>query len=165
MRCDSLPIFVLPKRGAKKMSYEREPLRNLFRLQDRMNQVFDELIGRPPAGAKDEVELERADWQPPADVDEHEKEYAVSLDLPGIDRSQLAIELEKDRLRISGARIIEKRESRVGERPSGRFVRRFEVPGNVDQSGITADYKDGVLTVRLPKREQEKAGRVKIQIQ
>ena len=89
----------------------------------------------------------------------------MALDLPGIDRSQLEIELEKGRLRISGARSVERRESRPGERPSGRFVRRFEVPGNVDQSAISADYKDGVLTVRLPKRGSEPAGRVQIQIQ
>jgi len=148
------------------MSHHEEPLRNLFRLQDRMNQVFDELVGgRPRDRAKDEVDLERSDWKPPADVDEYEKEYVVALDLPGIDRSQLEIELEKDRLRISGARSVERRESRPGERPSGRFVRRFEVPGNVDQSAISADYKDGVLTVRLPKRSSEPASRVQIQIQ
>src|SRR5215510_5777605 len=144
MRFTAIPIFVTPKRGAKKMSYHGEPLRNLFKLPDRMNQVFDELISGRSRERKQEADLERSDWRPVADVDEYEKEYVVTIDLPEIDRSQLAIELEKEQLRVSGARSIERREERPGERLSGRFVRRFDVPANVDKGAITGDYKDGV---------------------
>ena len=148
------------------MSHHRNPLRELFRLQDRMNRVFDELTqNRTRHGGEEGTELERSEWVPAADVDEYEKEYVITIDLPGIDRSQLGIELEKDRLVIRGERLIDRHEARRGERPAGRFLRRFDIPSNADQAGIAADYKDGLLIVRLPKRAAETAERVRIQVQ
>jgi len=148
------------------MSHLCDPLRDLFRLQDRMNQVFEELTQDRTCHADGQApDPEGSDWVPAADVDEQEKEYVVAVDLPGIDRPQLEIELEKEKILVRGMRSIDKRETRRGERPAGRFLRRFDVPPNVDQAAITADYKDGVLMVRLPKRDQEKVARVQIQIQ
>ena len=145
------------------MSNPGDPLRDLFRLQDRVNQVFADLAqGRSCGGGADALD---ADWTPAADVDEQEEEYVVAVDLPGIDRSQLEIELEKEKILVRGVRSIDKRETRRGERPAGRFRRRFDVPPNVDQAAITADYKDGVLMVHLPKRDRENIAPVQIRIQ
>ena len=166
MRCAAIPIFVSPARGVSKMSRHRDPLRDLFRLQDRMNRVFDELThGQARNEQAPGVELERADWFPPADVEEHENEFVLIVDLPGIDRSKLGIEIEKDRLVVHGERQARQNDARHSERPKGRFLRRFDVPSNVDQSAMAAEYKDGVLTVRMPKRPVSNAGRVRIPVQ
>ena len=166
MKCAAIPIFVSPARGVSKMSRHRDPLSDLFRLQDRMNRVFDELTHRQ---TRDEhapgVELERSDWVPAADVEEHEKEYVVAVDLPGIDHSSLGIEIEKDRLVVRGERLTGQNDVSRGERPSGRFLRRFDVPSSVDQSAMAAEYKDGVLRVRMPKLAAANAGRVRIPVQ
>ncbi len=166
MRCAAIPIFVSPVRGVSKMSRHRDPLGELFRLQDRMNRVFDELTHRQTyAENAPGAEVERPDWVPAADVEEHEKEYVIAVDLPGIDRSKLGIEIEKDRLLVRGERLTGQNDASCGERPAGRFLRRFEVPSNVDQSDMVAEYKDGVLRVRMPKRPTANARRVRIPVQ
>ena len=166
MKCAAIPIFVSPGRGVNKMSRHRDPLGDLFGLQDRMNRVFDELTQRQTRG-KDvpSGEIERPDWVPAADVNEYENEYVIAVDLPGIDRSSLGIETEKDRLVVRGERPTDRPDAHRGERPNGRFLRRFEVPADVDQSTVAAEYKDGVLRVRLPKRAEVSPVRVQIQVQ
>lgn len=165
MKCAAIPVFVSPVQGVGRMSHHRDPLSDLFRLQDRMNRVFDELTHRPARNQDaSEAELEKLDWIPAADLDEYEKEYVITVDLPGIDRSNLGIEIEKDRLVIRGERPATPDGARRGERPAGRFLRRFGVPSSVDQGAIAAEYKDGVLRVRLPKRTADQAGRVRIQV-
>lgn len=148
------------------MSHYRDPLSDLFRLQDRMNRVFDELTQRQTR-KEDAVgaELEKPEWVPLADVDDREQEYVVAVDLPGIDRAKLGIEIENNRLLIRGERPSDRRQEHRGERPAGRFLRGFEVPADVDQGRIDAAYKDGVLRIRLPKRSEDQAGRVRIQVQ
>jgi HSP20 family protein len=165
MKCAAIPIFVSPERGVSKMSRHRNPLGDLFRLQDRMNRVFDELTHRQTRaedapGAK----VEGPDWVPAADVEEHEKEYVVAVDLPGVDRSKLGIEIEKDRLVVRGERLTGQNDASRRERQSGRFLRRFDVPSNVDQNAMVAEYKDGVLRVRMPKRPMSNARRVRIPV-
>jgi len=143
------------------MSRHGDPLRDLFRLQDRMNRVFSELTRHQPS---EPGELEKSDWNPAADVYEYEKEYVIAVDLPGIDRSKLEIEIEKDQLLVRGERALEPDEARRRERPAGSFRRRFVVPPNVDQNTVTADYKDCVLRVRLEKRAQDKTAKVQIPV-
>ncbi|HYY58631.1 MAG TPA: Hsp20/alpha crystallin family protein [Pyrinomonadaceae bacterium] len=148
------------------MSNRWKPMGDLVGLQDRMNRLFEEATERRARAndAPDEQEMERADWYPPADVYENESEYVISLDLPGIERSALEIDLDDDRLSIRGVRVIEEENQRRAECPRGRFLRRFGVPSMVDQKAITAEYKDGVLRLRLPKRKEPKARRVEIKI-
>lgn len=160
------------------MSHGWNPMRDLLTLQDRMNRLFEEAAvrrgereGAAPAaaaGAEDEAEMERADWHPAADVFEYEGEYVVALDLPGIDRAALDVSLDADRLTIRGARAAfagEGATPRRSERPAGRFLRSFTLPSVVDRDAIAADYKDGVLQVRLPKRVEQKSRRVEIKVQ
>jgi HSP20 family protein len=152
-----------------KMGQGWDPIRDLVMLQDRMNRLFEDATQR--RGARDsneagsEQEIEGTDWVPAADVYEKEDAYFVALDLPGIDRESLDISLDQDRLSIRGARTIEEGDERRAERPRGRFIRKFGLPATIDQQGITADYKDGVLRVRLPKRQARQAQRVEIKIQ
>jgi len=134
-----------------------------------MNRLFEDATQRRGAHASDEgereQEIEGTDWSPAADVYETENAYVVALDLPGIERGTLDISLDQDRLSIRGSRSIEEGNERRAERPRGRFIRRFGLPATIDQQGITADYKDGVLRVTLPKRQAKQAQRVEIKVQ
>ena len=159
------------------MAHRWNPVRDLMTLQERMNSLFEEAArqrsGEATAGggaggtrADEEAEMERADWHPSADVYENESEYIIALDLPGIERNALDVSLDDNRLTIKGerARAETEAEARRAERPFGRFLRSFTLPTVVDRDGITADYKDGVLRLRLPKRQEKQSRRVEIKI-
>jgi HSP20 family protein len=147
------------------MRHRFDPVRDLFTLQDRMNRLFEEAARRGGGEAEAEHEIERADWIPAADVYEEEGEFVIMLDLPGIRRDGLDVNLDEGRLTIRGERAPKEGvEPRRSERPHGRFVRSFSLPDTVDRHAITADYKDGVLTLRLPKRDEPKERRLKIDI-
>ena len=142
-----------------------DPVRDLFSLQDRMNRLFEEAAERRTRAGEDEGQIERADWIPAADVYEDEGEYTLVLDLPGINRDALDVSLDEGRLSVRGERApAEGPNVRRAERPHGRFARSFSLPDAVDRSRITADYKDGVLLLHLPKRAEEQPSRVKIDI-
>lgn len=149
------------------MSKRWDPIGDLVGLQDRMNRLFEEASERRSRAEVDEGEqdIEGADWYPMADVYEREGEFIIALDLPGIDRSALAIDLDNDRLTIRGRRNIDEENPRRAECPRGRFLRRFGVPSVVDQKGVAAEYKDGVLRLHLPKRKEQKSRRVQIKVQ
>ena len=141
------------------------PVRDLFTLQDRMNRLFEEAAERRGRAGGDEAEIERADWIPSADIYEDEREYMLALDLPGIKRDSLDVSLDDGRLTVRGERAAAEGVGvRRAERPQGRFVRTFSLPDAVDRAGIAADYKDGVLVLHLPKRAEQQARRVKIDI-
>ena len=131
-----------------------------------MNRLFQEATERRARGEEEsDQEIERAEWIPLADIYETEKDFTIAVDLPGIERETLEINLDNDKLVIRGERAAEEaEEQRRTERPHGRFLRRFGVPASVDQKGISAEYKDGVLRVRLPKRKEQKARRVEIKV-
>jgi HSP20 family protein len=88
----------------------------------------------------------------------------IALDLPGIDRDALEIDIDDNRLVVKGTRAIaESRQHRI-ERPRGKFLRTYSVPGSVEQGKIAAEYKDGVLQISLPKRTEQKPKRIDIKI-
>lgn len=146
------------------MRHRFDPVRDLFSLQDRMNRLFEE-AARRGGEADAEGEIERADWIPAADVYEEAGEFVITLDLPGIRRDSLDVNLDDGRLTIRGERPpLEGVQLRRSERPHGRFARSFSLPDAVDRHAITADYKDGVLTLHLPRRTEPKERRLKIDI-
>ena len=146
------------------MSQHWNPLHDLLVLQDRMNRLFEDATQRRTRDESDSDEFERGDWTPNADVYEAETSYVIAMDVPGISREALEIEVDENRLIVKGMREIEEMKQHRSERPRGRFVRTFTVPGSVDQSKIAADYKDGVLQITLPKRKEPKAQRVEIKV-
>ena len=146
-----------------------DPLRDLVALQDRMNRLFDEAAHKRAAhGEGDEDEIGRANWMPAMDAYNLEGEYLILLDLPGVSREALEISLDNERLFIRGERPVdaEAQAERMG-RPHGRFIRNFgPLPPTVDKKGISAEYRDGVLRLRLPKhKEQRQQQRVEIKVQ
>ena len=150
------------------------PLDDLMFLQDRMNRLFEDATQRRtsesksgsavPPSADDVDGVETAEWYPAADVYEKTDEYVVAVDLPGIDRSSLDINIDLDRLTIKGKRAEDDSVQQRGERPGGNFLRVFDVPASVDQNRIKAEYKDGVLRVRLPRQPERKAQRIEIKV-
>ncbi len=147
------------------MSQQWNPLRDLVHLQDRMNRLFEDATERrakESEAAGDEIE--RVDWYPAADVYESDGEYTVAVDLPGVERSTLDIGVDENRLTIKGRRSDEITPIHLAERPKGRFLKSFGMPASVDQQKIQADYRDGVLQVHLPKLQEQKAARVKIEV-
>lgn len=134
-------------------------------LQDRMNRLFEDATERRTRVATDSGDdVETADWYPAADVYDRDEEYLIEVDLPGIDRSALEINIDDDRLVIKGTRAGAGGESVKSQRLMGSFLRTFNVPASVDQKQIKAQYKDGVLEVRLPKQKEQKAKRIEIKV-
>ena len=134
-------------------------------LQDRMNRLFeDATVRRTPLDAQASDDIEAAEWYPMADVYDDTGDYLIAVDLPGIDRSALEITIDDNRLTIKGTRSIGETSTDRTERPAGRFLRTFTVPGSIVQEGIHAAYKDGVLEVRLPKRKEETSKRIEIKV-
>jgi HSP20 family protein len=145
------------------MSQQWNPLQDLMVLQDRMNRLFEDATQRR-GNTGPEDEFERADWTPAADIYETESGYLIAMDLPGIDREALEIDVDEGRLVVKGTRTISESKQHRTERPRGKFLRTFSVPGSVDQAKIGAEYKEGVLHIRLPKRSEQKPKKIDIKI-
>ena len=146
------------------MSQQWNPLQDLMVLQDRMNRLFEDATQRRNQTEAAGDEFERADWTPASDIYETESGFMIAMDLPGINREALEIDIDDNRLIVKGTRVIDESKQHRTERPRGKFLRTFSVPGSVDQGKIGAEYKDGVLQIRLPKRSEQKAKRIDIKI-
>ncbi|HEY0365173.1 MAG TPA: Hsp20/alpha crystallin family protein [Pyrinomonadaceae bacterium] len=147
------------------MSQQWNPLQDLMVLQDRMNRLFEDATQRrnqADAGSGDE--FERADWTPASDIYEAETGYLIAIDLPGINREALEIDIDDNRLVVKGVRAVAESRQHRTERPRGKFLRTYSVPGSVDQAKIAAEYKDGVLQIRLPKQTEQKPKKIDIKI-
>lgn len=140
-------------------------MHDLMLLQDRMNRLFEDATERRArVAAEANNDIETAEWYPTADVYDKDGEYLIAVDLPGIDRSALEISLDDNKLVIKGERSIDDAGSSGGQRPQGRFLRTFTIPTQVEQEGIQAEYRNGVLQVRLPKRKEQPAERIQIKV-
>ena len=111
-----------------------------------------------------------ASWEPPIDIFETENELVLKADVPEVDPNSIDVRVENQTLTIGGERPFQ--ESRNGnkgfhriERNYGKFVRSFAVPNTFDTEKIAAAYRNGVLTVTLPKKEAAKPRQVKIEVQ
>ncbi len=140
------------------------PLGEMAHLQERMNRLFDDMV---PAGGKREDFLTGA-WVPKVDIYETEGEVVLKADLPEISGKDVSIKVEDNVLTLSGERkmnkeVKEENYHRV-ERAYGTFMRSFTLPTNIAQDKIKASFKDGVLQISMPKREETKPRQVKIDV-
>lgn len=105
-------------------------------------------------------------WSPRVDLIENDNEFVLKADLPGIDKKDLKVQVENNMLTISGERKYENEDKSDryyrNERFYGRFQRSFSLSDRVKADAIKADYKDGVLTVTLPKAEEAKPKQIEI---
>ena len=141
-----------------------DPLRDMATLQDRVNRIFADAYRRD----NDDL-MTRGAWVPPVDIYETgNHELVLKAELPDVPRDEIALRVENNTLTISGQRkmdteIREEQYHRI-ERTYGTFSRAFTLPPTVDTSAIAADYKNGVLTVRLPLREEAKPKQIEVQV-
>lgn len=107
-------------------------------------------------------------WAPPVDIYENENELVLKADVPDVPLNDIKIQIENGTLTIQGERKFEKTEGKGGyhriERSYGSFVRCFSLPDSVDAEKVTADYKGGVLTVTLAKKELAKPRTIKVDV-
>jgi len=139
-----------------------DPFRDLNMLQDRMNRLFDD-AGRT---WRHDEPAATTSWSPAVDIFETETDIVVKAELPGMERKDITLNLEKNVLTLRGERRFEKETKDENyhriERSYGGFSRSFSIPATVDEEKIRADYKDGVLKILLPKKEQAKPKQIKI---
>ena len=130
-----------------------EPFRDLMAMQDRMTRLLDDTLSRLW-----KTEVARGIWSPPVDIVEREGEVILNLDIPGVSQNEIDIKVEDSTLIIQGERKFIKESPGDNyhqiERPYGTFRRTFSIPRVIDLENIKASYKDGVLCVVLPKREE-----------
>src|ERR1700758_4484802 len=136
------------------------PFRSFSTLQDQINRVFNDAFER---GGE---ESNLTTWAPAVDIFETENELVVKADLPDVLEKDIDVRVENNTLTIRGERkfnneVHEDNYLRV-ERAYGTFTRSFSLPNTVNTEGIHAEYRNGVLSVRLPKREETKPKQIKI---
>ena len=142
------------------------PLKEVEDLEKRLSQ----LLGRgAPTGSSEKNEMITvAQWSPVVDISEDEKEYAVKAELPDVKKEDIKLNVHDDVLTITGERRYEKEEKgkkyhRV-ERAYGSFMRSFTLPEDADGTKVTAEYKDGLLNVRVPKSEKAKPKTIEVKV-
>ena len=132
-----------------------DPLANLRLFEDAFTRSLTEPASNRP-------------WTPSVDIYETENELVLKADLPDVDVKNIDVRVENQTLTIAGERNFEKEDSAKGfhriERNYGKFVRSFAVPNAFDTDKIGAAYKNGVLTVTLPKKETAKPRQVKVEV-
>ncbi len=126
-----------------------------------MQRDFDRILGRtPPNGGKTHP------WVPVVDIEQTKDALVLKFDLPGMKREDVSIEVEGRTLTVSGERKEEKEDKHEGyysrERLVGRFSRSFMLPEHIDESKIEAKFSDGVLTIRVPRPQEEKPKKIAI---
>ena len=144
------------------MNRWEQPLRGATTLQDQINRMFNEGVGH----AGEESNL--TPWAPAVGIYETENELVIKADLPDVNPQDLDIRVENNILTIRGERKFESKVKEDNylrvERAYGSFSRSFSLANSVKTDDIQADYQNGVLTLRLPKREEAKPKQIKVNV-
>jgi len=137
------------------------PMRDMMTMQEQMSRLMNEAYGRRSD------EMDYGAWLPPVDLKEEETRYVVDVELPGLKKEDIEVHLENGVLTIRGERRFEKDTQKENyhriERAYGKFSRSFSLPTRVNPEGISAQYRDGVLQVIVPKAEESKPKKIAIQ--
>jgi HSP20 family protein len=140
------------------------PVRDALGLQNEMNFLFGDFFGVDKRG--DETNFIR--WAPRVDIVEVNGTYELTADLPGLKKDDIKIEIHDNVLTLRGEKKLEEEKKdknyRLCERYFGEFVRTFTLPENVNKDGIEAEFKDGVLTVAIPKVEKAKPKQIEVKV-
>jgi len=140
-----------------------QPFRGVSGLQEQLNRLFSETFERGTDGAN------LTAWAPAVDIFETEHALVVKADLPDIKPEELDIRVENNLLTIRGERKFEKQVNENNylrvERAYGAFSRSFSLANTVNTEAIQAEYKNGVLTLAIPKREEAKPKQIKVRVE
>jgi HSP20 family protein len=127
-------------------------------LQRNLDRMFDQAFG---SNVSDEW-TEEAVFHPACDIEETNSHFVMNVDLPGVPKKDINIEVKDNQLLISGERKAERKTKNSSERYYGKFHRVVALPSGIDADKIEAQYQDGVLTLALPKSEAAKGRQIKI---
>ena len=138
-----------------------DPFHEFATLQNRVDRLFGGVLGRDESGGRT--------WIPPVDIYEDENhDVVITADLPDVTREEIEVTVEHDTLTLKGTRKapgnIKDEQYRRVERRYGAFSRSFTLPETVDATKVTAEHKNGVLTVRLPYREESKPRSIRVEV-
>jgi HSP20 family protein len=142
----------------------RFPNYEMKSLQNRLNRLFEPFHH----AASNDEDLVTGTWVPPVDVVETKEKIAVRAEIPGMKQEDISIEFENGLLTLRGERRFQKESDqhtyhRV-ERAYGNFIRSFTLPRTVDAEQISASYRDGVLEIEVPKKEEARPKQIRIGI-
>jgi HSP20 family protein len=141
-----------------------EPFQDLMATQRDFDRLFREAFS-PVFG---EGELSTRTWAPPVDIYETDENLVLKAELPGINPDSVEIRVEDNTLYLKGERKFEKEVKEQNyhrvERSYGAFTRTFSLPGSIDADKVAANFKDGVLTLTMPKKEEAKPKTIKINV-
>ena len=141
-----------------------DPFRQLVRVQDRMNRLFEDALGRPV----EDADFFAGAWTPAVDILENTNDIVLRAELPGMKPEEVDILIENNTLTLRGERKFEVNDDKTNyhrrERTYGAFSRSFTLPSIVQQDKVTAEFKDGILQVSLPKKEETKPKQIAIKV-
>lgn len=149
---------------------KRDPFGDLRTLQHDLNQAFNTTfpVFFNNLGGKFEENLVSGKWTPQVDIYEDKNAIALEADLPGVKPEDVKISLENFKLTVSGERKFEHEDNQNSwqrvERSYGSFTRSFSLPTSVNVDGVKAEFKNGVLRITLPKREEVKARQIQVEV-
>jgi HSP20 family protein len=141
-------------------------LRQLEALQQGLGSLFSRSPAQWPEGQEEQIAV--PEWAPLVDISEDDKEYLIKAELPEVKREDVKVTAEQGTLTITGERKFEKEEEgkkyhRV-ERSYGSFVRNFSLPDDASPAKVSAEFKDGVLSVHLAKTQKAKPKQIEVKV-
>ena len=141
------------------------PAREIASLQQGINRLFEDVFAQP--GSYDSNTM--GAWRPPVDIVDTEEAILIFVEIPGVDKNDVAIEVKDNVLSIQGERVVD---TSIGngsyyrsERVFGKFGRSFALPAMIRMEKITAGFNNGVLKITIPKPEEEKPRQVSISVE
>ncbi|NEP16048.1 MAG: Hsp20/alpha crystallin family protein [Leptolyngbya sp. SIO4C1] len=141
-----------------------QPFRDMEQVQREMNRLFDDMLA-PSSTHRDGVKIA---FSPAAELEETDDAYHLKLEVPGMEPDDINVEVTAEAVAISGERKSESRTEEKGmtrtEFSYGKFQRVIPLPGRVNNQDVSAEYKNGVLALNLPKAEEEKNKVVKVSV-
>jgi len=140
-----------------------KPLREMENMLERYNLATGRSI------ANNDTDFSIAEWSPTVDIEEDDNNYLIRADVPGVDKKDIDVCLDNNVLSITGEKKVEKETGKSSkqhrtERYCGSFSRRFTLPNAIKSDKVDASYKDGVLTVKVPKAEDARPKSIEIKI-
>jgi HSP20 family protein len=146
------------------------PSKDLLNIEREFNRMFNSFNKSFGFGDSDDelAEYENAVWAPLTDISEDEDNFVLKLDLPGIKKENVKINYENGQLSISGERKheFEKKNAKFHrvERSYGKYFRSFNLPSKIQEDKIDAEFKDGQLTITVPKSEEAKPKQIEVKV-
>lgn len=139
------------------------PMRDVFSLRHQMNHLFDDVFRPADRGGS---RLSMWNGYPTVDIYDNDENIVITAELPGIDKTDIVIDVKDGVLTLRGERSfdngVQEEKYYCRERTIGKFQRVFRLPADVDPEKISADYKDGILKINIPKPEEQKPKKITV---